>query len=389
MNNRLITVLFCCCFSIALIGQGALVYRPAGFDEVQEVTGTYGDNLSYKLYLPADPDSGKWPLVVFINGVGGDVTTWDQYIDWPKACAARGLAAVAYEVKRESPYENTREILDYLMAGKAHPQVDGDQLVLWMCSSNGRVGSRILFDPAYPQIKGGSLYYPAVLPDLPLDRTDIKLEIVRAGMDSYSLNQLLDAWIPKLLTRDIDLQLINLPAARHVFDLFDAHLPQSETTIRNTVNFMHDLAYGESAVSDPVTTPTRLLTLLQNNELEEAERYYRTAMEQDSITRTNLFYNGLYRDSGLGALSMALQQEEKYDAALLPLQWALRIAPEHPNNHDNLAALYEAKGDVERALHHSELALKYLEGFEHPNQAFVEAIRTAAADRIEKLRNKE
>lgn len=368
-----------------LFSQDRLAYRAPGIERIQPIAGTYGSGLNYKLYLPQKDNGRKFPLVVFINGVGSDVTTWNQYIDWPKAMAANGLAAVAYEVNGETPYEHTKELLQLFLKGETFPQVDGERIVLWMCSSNGRVGTQILFDPEFPQIKGASLYYPALEVDQPMARSDVTLELVRAGMDSYSINRLIDQWIPKALAKDLDLRIINFPAARHAFDMFDEALPQTAPIIENTISFLREVAFGESPVSDPETTPVRLLELLRSNELDRADEIYERALEQDSITQTNLYFNGLYRSNGLQALSATLEEEGNLEAALLPILWSLKIDPEHPNHHDNLASLYLKMGNKTKALEHSRLALQYLEGLSHPNQQFIQAIRQAASERIEEV----
>ncbi len=106
--KSILTIGICLFLSLSTRAQDTLAYRPAGFDEIKNVvSGTYGENLNYKIYLP-NGEAEKFPVALFINGVGSDVTKWNQYIDWPKATAALNMAGIVYEATRENPYEDSK-----------------------------------------------------------------------------------------------------------------------------------------------------------------------------------------------------------------------------------------------------------------------------------------
>jgi tetratricopeptide (TPR) repeat protein len=377
------------CFTIpgkTAIAQDSLAYKPSGFSKITNiVSGKYGNNLAYKIYLPENI-KGKLPVVFFINGGGGNVTEWNQYIDWPKAAATKGLIGIAYEAERNNSKKNTEELFDLLTTGKLHPAIDVDNIVLWACSSNGIVGMEMLMNKNYRNIKGASLYYPVIDYKGAL-RTDIKIELVRAGLDALQLNEKIDNWIPIAIRNELDISIINFPGGRHAFDMFDATQPQTSTIIANTLQFLKTLAYGDVKVSNPGITPNLLFTLLDEGKIAEAEKLYATLENPANLSREDKFYNGLYNSNSLNRMSTILLENKKFEAALIPQGWTLNIDPKHPNTHDNLAELYFKMGDNVMALKHSKLALTYLESFQHPNQQFINAIRESSTERIKKIGN--
>ena len=147
------------------------------------------------------------------------------------------------------------------------------------------------------------------------------------------------------------------------------------------------MVYGDIKVSNPKVTPNKLFNLLDQNKIKEAKNLYPILDSSQEVSREDIFFNGLYNSNSLNRMSQLLMEKQKYDAALVPLEWALSLDPKHPNNHDNIAEFYIKTGNTAKAIEHSQMALKYLATFNHPNKQFIEAIRNASEKRINSIEN--
>ena len=380
--TRFIIIIFLI-LSLTTHAQDSLQYRPASTGNIVRVDGTYQNELQYSLYLPSN--EGVYPVVIFINGVGNDVRDWNQYKDWPMAAANMGLAAIVYEAEMGNAYDNSVGLLEKLLSGSMDARIDPENIVLWMCSSNSPVGIKLLMDSKYSQIKGASMYYPAFSEDTPF-RTDVKIELVKAGLDSYSINQGIDHWLISALKHDIDLTFINFPGARHAFDMYDDEEPESARIVQNTLNFLTAMADGNIHVSNPSITVQRLINLLDEGKIEEARTAYEEAIASAPEDNVNNYFHGLFRSSGLLAIAERLKQQDKPREALIVMQWALDRQPNHPENHLVISRQYAGLGQQQQALHHAERAMELSKDFGHPNKDYVSKLKEEIRSNLDQLK---
>src|SRR5688572_25167643 len=138
------------------------VYKLPGMDDIRvksDIVFAPGDSgaLKLDLYLPARPPQDPPPVVVFVNGVGPvngiPMRSWGIYRSWARLAAVRGLAAVVHDVRRGHEAEDAAAALAHVHREAKALGVDGDDIVLWSCSANVRVGWPLATDPANGHVK--------------------------------------------------------------------------------------------------------------------------------------------------------------------------------------------------------------------------------------------
>lgn len=176
----------------------------------------YSGDLTFDVYRPAAA-RGRLPVVVFVNGVARQLKDWAVYRDWARAVAASGLAAVTYEARGNSVADSAA-LLAHIEAHADELGVDAGRVCLWASSANGRVGTRLAADPARRNLRCAVFYY-AIADAVP--RADVPLFVVRAGRDSASINDTVDAYVRDALAAAAPLELIHYKDGQHGFDVRD------------------------------------------------------------------------------------------------------------------------------------------------------------------------
>src|SRR6185436_620727 len=92
------------------------------------------------------------------------------------------------------------------------------RIALWSCSSNVRRGLPLV-QSLGPEVRSGVVYYGSA--DVPSVRLDRPLLVVRAGLDNPDLNREIDAFAARALKANAPVEVLNLPAAVHGFDIRD------------------------------------------------------------------------------------------------------------------------------------------------------------------------
>lgn len=186
------------------------------------------------------------PVVVFVNVIGPSMRTWQGYQDWARLVTERGLASVLYEgvgynnaLTMPQNLELQQATLDSLLAAVTrrgrNVGIDGTNAVLWAASANTTLGTLAALGRAHPSIKGYVLYYGAGAVANP--RLDVPVFIGRAGLDNPGLNRDLDSLSRQLTQAGVTLTVVNHPAGRHGFDLYDSTAVTADV-IRQTLDFM-------------------------------------------------------------------------------------------------------------------------------------------------------
>ena len=265
------------------VSKKAVVYRIAGMDAAAvrrdvEYTAAGAGALTMDIYYPPDFKSGaRTPAVVIVAGfpdagfkakVGCKFKEMGSSVSWGRLLAASGLVAITY-TNRE-PEADVHALLEYVRGNAAALGIDENRGGLWASSGNVALALSVLMREGGDYLKCAALCYGYTLDldgstgvaeaagawgfvnpcagktvaDLP-PRTP--LFIARAGRDEMPrLNETLDRFLLRALTRNLPLTLVNHPDAPHAFDLFN----DSETSheiVRRILEFMrfHLLTVGK------------------------------------------------------------------------------------------------------------------------------------------------
>ena len=251
-----------------------VVYQPAGLETVTirrdiEYRVTDDGVLTMDIYYPPNSTrDARLPAVVIVAGypdqgfqkmIGCQFKEMGSSVSWGKLAAVSGLAAITYT--NQDPAADVQALLQYLRQNAAALGIDENRIGVWASSGNVPLAMSILMqkDPEY--LKCAVLCYGYMLDldgtsyaaeaamkwgfanpnlgksinDLP---RDTPLFIVRAGGDQMPhLNETIDRFLARALTRNLPISLVNYPGAPHAFDLFH----DSETSreiIRRILAFM-------------------------------------------------------------------------------------------------------------------------------------------------------
>jgi len=226
--------------------------------------------LTMDIYRPPDSKSeAKIPAVVFVSGypdagfqkmIGCKLKEMESYISWGQLTAASELAAITYTTGKE-PAADIHALLQFVRQNAAALGIDENGIGLWACSGNVPNALSVLMQEAHEYLKYAVLCYGCMLDldgdayiaegakiwgfanpcagksveDLP---HDIPLFIARAGRDETPhLNETLDRFLGKALTRNLPVTFVNHPEGPHAFDIHH----DSETSreiIRQILTFM-------------------------------------------------------------------------------------------------------------------------------------------------------
>jgi dienelactone hydrolase len=220
------------------------VYTLPGMDQVRvkpDIAFAEGDSgtLKLDLYLPPQPTKNPPPVVVFVNGVGPvngiPMRSWGIYRSWARLAAVRGLAAVVHDVRRGHEAEDAAAALAHVHREAKALGIDGDDIVLWSCSANVRVGWPLATDPANRHVTAAVVYYGS--PDTTFRRPDLPILLGRAGLDAPMFNNAIDATAARALRHNAPVTVMNVANGHHAFDLVDDD-DQSRAAVQATLDWM-------------------------------------------------------------------------------------------------------------------------------------------------------
>ena len=228
-----------------------------------------GGVLAMDLYYPSGATSGsRLPAVVVVLGysdvgvhkmLGCKFKEIASSVSWGRLIAASGMVAITY-TNRE-PQGDLRALAAHLRQNAASLGIDENRIGIWSSSGNVPVALSMLMQAGADEVRCAVLCYGYMLDldgatgvadaaaqfrfvnaaagksvdDLP---TNLPLFVVRAGQEQFPhLNDAIDAFVPKALTRNLPVTCVNHPDGPHAFDLFH----DSEATreiIRQILRFM-------------------------------------------------------------------------------------------------------------------------------------------------------
>jgi tetratricopeptide (TPR) repeat protein len=290
---------------------------------------------AFDLYRPARA-SAPTPVVVFVNGIGAPwMRGHVQYTSWPRAVTARGLAGIAMDSREASVDDDLRRLVAHLGAHAAELGVDADRIALWSCSANVRRGLPLAlgFGPA---VRSAVAYYgSAQVERFPADRP---LLLVRAGLDNPELNHAIDEMAALALRQNAPVEVLNLAAGVHGFDLRDDD-EAARAAIRRTLDFLEaTLAGGVSeAVRAGASRAAAAAAVARKDWPAAATAWQRVVAERPAA-------------SAWQRLGDAKRQLADREGALQAFEKALELgSPNRGQIGFAVAGLHAEAGDVERA----------------------------------------
>jgi dienelactone hydrolase len=319
-------------------------------------------DLKADIYRPVAA-RGKLPILLFFNGVGkqlGPVPFRDhpQYAGWGKAATTAGFAGIVMESDAADARHSFDTLHAYLRQHAGDLRVDPEQMVVWSCSANAKLGTAIITDPKLPNVRGGIIYYGNGT--VGSYRSDEPVLVVRAGLDSDGLNRGLDAIAAAAIKSNAPWSVVNYSGGRHGFDIFD-DTPQTRAIIDQT------LAFASMAVS-----PEAQASLVSHQKMAQAAgfNYAGDFAEAEAAYREILASNPSDHMSHW-KLAEVLRTENKHREAIEHYQRALELG--NPNR--GFISFTAARSAM--AIGDRQLALNLLEGLRGIG-VMLEQMKTAA-----------
>lgn len=378
-----------------------LVYHEPGMDKVivkrTNVFKTYHADtvLKFDIYYPAGSDKStkSLPVVIFHNGVGGaQIPDWKIYQDWSRLMASHGMIAITHQSRSGKTHKDFADLLSYLRTNATTLKLDGDNIGVWMCSANSPTGWQAANDPQNKFIRAAAIYYGFIPPaQRKINRRDMELLLVRAGLDSYGINIGMEELMTQALRSDAHVEYINYPEGQHAFDGVD-RTPRSNEIILQTVDFFKRNLIGDNTeASSPYISNRELATLIvTDNNIDDAITRFRAAYEfHNSKPVKYPFWNQLLNVNNLNGIGYELLRMNRVDDAIRIFQLNTEYFKESPNVFDALADAYERKGDKEKTLEFSRMALDKLTTATNISPQFAQAIRTSAETKINTIVNED
>lgn len=394
---RLITLLFLVC-SFCCLGQSVqelpIVYQTSEMQQVQiqkRIPLTNSDqqtSLFFDLYYPPDFKKGQLlPVVIFANGGIESIPEWRVYQDWARLVASKGFIAVNHTSTWENRFSNLSDLLDFLHKNGQNYGVNGNQIALWACSGNVTAAYPQVMDVTKSYVKGLVFYYglPAD-PDPP--RQDVPMLLVRAGLDSYSLNTKIDHFLQEAMLTDIPLEFINHLEGYHGFDIFN-DTERSKQIIEQTIAFFERNLGKADDASAFVLTTRNFYAMIQQGEIEEALEKMRELFQQRvALGRPNQGYYRVADEGSINGVGYQLIEDDRKEEAIQVMKLNVELFPDSPNAYDSLADAYEANGQRNMAVENALMTLKKLEKSTLSEQQKA-LLKESAKDKLKRLQKKD
>jgi tetratricopeptide (TPR) repeat protein len=374
-----------------------MVYHEPAMDKVVIKKGiaykTYHADtvLRFDIYYPADisKTAKPLPLVIFNNGVGGNqVPEWKIYQDWASLMAAHGMIAINHQSRQGKTDKDLSTLLEHLRTNALELKVDKEKIGIWACSANTPTAWGVANDPQNSFIRAVAIYYGFVPPaQRKVQRQDLEILLVRAGLDSYNLNIGMEELMISALRSDAHVEYLNYPEGQHAFDAVDP-TPRSRELILQTVDFFKRNLAGDNSDSQSQLITNRQLSnlIITENKVDEGIERFRTAFQYHNSKFVKYpFWNQLLNENNLNGIGYQLLQMNRVDDALKIFRLNLEYFQESPNVYDALADGFERKGDKENTLKYARLALEKLKTATNISPQFAEAVRASAETKIKTI----
>jgi acetyl esterase/lipase len=224
-----------------------VVYRLPGMDTTRVVPNlTYSDVASPYLlmdvYLPADVEAARRPVVVLIHGGGKPeyrAKDWGVFKSWGRLIAASGMVGVAFTHRLGYPEpfleEATADLahaLAYVRTNAESWNADSDRIGLMAFSAGGPLLAGAMSERP-PFVRCAASLYAF----LGMQPSTLPMFIARAGQDvNPGLNAGMDQFIAAALAANAPVTVVNHPVGEHGFDMLNDD-DRSREVIRGLLAF--------------------------------------------------------------------------------------------------------------------------------------------------------
>lgn len=255
------------------ISKKRVVYEIPGMETVTirldvEFRKTDAGIQTMDLYSPSEASGGEQiPAVIFVSGypdagmqkmLGCKLKEMGSYISWAQLVAASGLVAITYSAAE--PVSDLDALLGYVRQNAAELGIDENRIGFWACSGNVPNALSALMRETNDCLKCAVLLYGLMLDldgstnvaqaanifgfanpaagksvdDFP---AELPLFIARAGQDHSQLNETIDCFLAKALSRNLPVTFVNHHTGPHFFDVMDDS-EMSRQIIRQVLEFL-------------------------------------------------------------------------------------------------------------------------------------------------------
>lgn len=343
------------------------------------------DTLEFSCYYPVGYQEGeKWPTIVFANGGIEDLPLWRVYRDWAKLMATQGFIAILHHSNRRNRFERIGQLLDYCHENGTKIGVDGQRIGVWACSGNVTAAFPQIMDKQRSYLRAAALYYgmPNSIQHI---RQDLPLQIVRAGLDSYSLNKKIDEFLQRALRIDLPLDFVNYLQGYHGFDILN-DTPRSRQIMQQTVAFFKLHLSKEPKLREEILTGTTFYEMVIRGDWELAANQMKIILAKDKAAGRP--FQGYYRvadETNLNWIGYHLIREGLNKEAVFVMQLNQTLFPESPNTFDSLADAYEANEQPEKAVEWAKKTIQVIRNKKDISERQRSLLLESANDKIKRL----
>jgi tetratricopeptide (TPR) repeat protein len=376
-----------------------LVYHIPAMDKVTVLKQVYkivhqDTILNFDIYYPPAFDKKKnLPVVVFNNGVGSmEVPEWQIYKDWARLMAANGMIAINHQSRQGKTQKDLEDLLEHLRKQSEELKIDKDNMGVWVCSANSQTGWPVVNDPKHDFIKAIAIYYGVTRPqDRVVRRRDLEILLVRAGLDSHTINVGYEELMASALRSDAHVEFINYPEGQHAFDAVDNTARSKEIILQTVDFFTRNLLGDNSEPKSTLITNRQLWSMVVNeNRTDEAIDQFKIAYDVHRKDPSQIrFFNQLLNENNLTGLGYQVLATNRIDDAIKIFTVNTEYFPDSPNTFDALSDAYEKKGDKTNTLLNAKLAIQKLEKATNLSPQFANAIRESAQNKINAIEHPE
>ena len=298
--------------------------------------------------------------------------------------ATQGFIAILHHSNRENRFERLGQVLDYCHENGVEMGVDGQKIGVWACSGNVTAAFPQIMNEQRSYLRAAALYYgmPNSIQHI---KQDLPLQIVRAGLDSYSLNRKIDEFLQRALKVDLPLDFVNYLEGYHGFDILN-DTPRSRQIMQQTVAFFNLHLSEEPKLREEILTGTTFYEMVIRGDWDRATTQMKTILANDKAAGRP--FRGYYRvadETNLNWIGYHLMREGLNKEAIFVMQLNHTLFPESPNTYDSLADAYEANEQPTKAVEWARKTLQFIRNKQDISERQRNLLLESANDKIKRL----
>ena len=202
---------------------------------LSDICYTPGDTLKTDFFLPVNYQSQKNPVLVFIDGFGGDFRKSDHYTNWARFATSEGFISIVYASRKDYIKKSFESLLDFLFTKSDKYYTDLSKISVY--AGSGNVAQGLPLANGDERIKAALIFYG--IAKIENFRPDMPVLLVRAGLDNVQLNKQLDSLAFRALTVNAPYTIANFNTVQHGFEDFTGDTISLQF-LKSTLVFLKD-----------------------------------------------------------------------------------------------------------------------------------------------------